>query len=470
MKKLVAAILSFAVFFCFLPSFAGYAADDVRITVGGEDDGSGYWYPTLADAADSLEPCICDIIVAGTSIESRSAVFGEGVYATIYAADGAGLMRGEGFMGDMIVVNSGAYVTLGNIIISGNAIDCSGRIVNANGGTLFIQNATIWNNVSGGIVINGGSYVTMGGGIINECGSMNVFGGGVYVMNGTFALTGGSIVGNVALNGGGICAWSELATVNVSGGAIESNAAQDGGGIYMYRSTMDISGGIIASNNASNCGGGIANSGMSIILFQKDDGIRGTINCAGGCISGNTARYGSGIYLNCENYSSNTSSVFASAPKNVSHILKISDGASILDDNDVYLALAQNTLAQGDVGAYVTVTGQSEEPACVITPQEYRDGLKVSEGSDNIKITPKEDYDVAVVNGCLSVKEKKYLPGDANKDGNINIVDALMTLRVAAKLATADAKVFSLMDMDGDDTITVADALAVLRISVGLAK
>ncbi|MBQ9557346.1 MAG: hypothetical protein IJU94_01940, partial [Clostridia bacterium] len=54
-------------------------------------------------------------------------------------------------------------------------------------------------------------------------------------------------------------------------------------------------------------------------------------------------------------------------------------------------------------------------------------------------------------------------------DGEITVGDALMTLRVAAKLITfPDEATFALGDVDKDGEITVGDALKILRVAAGL--
>ncbi len=71
-------------------------------------------------------------------------------------------------------------------------------------------------------------------------------------------------------------------------------------------------------------------------------------------------------------------------------------------------------------------------------------------------------FAVTVVSGAM--------PGDIDGDGEISVNDALMALRVAAKLAAfADEAQFRLADVDRDGEITVADALMILRVAAKLA-
>ncbi|MBR5678412.1 MAG: dockerin type I repeat-containing protein [Paludibacteraceae bacterium] len=59
--------------------------------------------------------------------------------------------------------------------------------------------------------------------------------------------------------------------------------------------------------------------------------------------------------------------------------------------------------------------------------------------------------------------------GDVDGDGEITVADALLVLRVAAKLAQPTKSTGSAFDFDGDGEVTVADALSVLRIAAKLA-
>ncbi len=57
--------------------------------------------------------------------------------------------------------------------------------------------------------------------------------------------------------------------------------------------------------------------------------------------------------------------------------------------------------------------------------------------------------------------------GDFDKDGEITVSDALLTLRIMAKLHSFRNPI-PVGDIDGDSAITVSDALEILRVAVGL--
>ena len=60
------------------------------------------------------------------------------------------------------------------------------------------------------------------------------------------------------------------------------------------------------------------------------------------------------------------------------------------------------------------------------------------------------------------------MKGDADGDGAITVADALIALRVAARLAEETPELLDCCDTDGDGKITVADALAILRVAAKL--
>lgn len=63
-----------------------------------------------------------------------------------------------------------------------------------------------------------------------------------------------------------------------------------------------------------------------------------------------------------------------------------------------------------------------------------------------------------------------FMKGDMDKDGEISVNDALIALRIAAKLAEETYEAILIGDIDGDDAITVSDALKILRVAAKLAS
>ena len=108
-------------------------------------------------------------------------------------------------------------------------------------GKVYISGGTIQGGVAengGAIYLGGGDVYIYGGNIIDNTAKQN--GGGVYVGNGNFYMEGGSLSGNVAVNGAGGGAYvqgSDHIRVSVRSGVIENNqAALRGGAIAVIGS------------------------------------------------------------------------------------------------------------------------------------------------------------------------------------------------------------------------------------------
>jgi hypothetical protein len=136
-----------------------------------------------------------------------------------------------------------------------------------NGGTISGNEAY----EGGGVCVNGGTFTMKDGGTISD---NTGNGGGVYVHEGTFTMEGGTISGNTAATadtygGGGVLVGWGLGTFTMKGGTISGNKAlcNDGG-------------------NGGNGGGVVVRRGT----FTKGSG--GTIYGAGAL--GNTAGSGNG--------------------------------------------------------------------------------------------------------------------------------------------------------------------------------
>jgi hypothetical protein len=151
------------------------------------------------------------------------------------------------------------------------------------GGTFTMTGGKIYGNTAAS-----GAGVYVGGGAVNDATER-------YGIGGTFTMSGGEISGNNLGNlspygiGGGVY---NLGTFTMSGNAvIRENEARDGGGVYTDElGTCTISGGTISGNTAVNGGGVYAN----IITYEYGSGA---CTMSGGLISGNTATNGGGVYV-----------------------------------------------------------------------------------------------------------------------------------------------------------------------------
>ena len=70
----------------------------------------------------------------------------------------------------------------------------------------------------------------------------------------------------------------------------------------------------------------------------------------------------------------------------------------------------------------------------------------------------------------FSIKNTKtsVMKGDLDKDGEISVGDALIALRIAAKLVGMNPEDLLIGDVDGDNEITVGDSLKILRVAAKL--
>jgi hypothetical protein len=119
----------------------------------------------------------------------------------------------------------------------------------------------------------------MSGGTVSGNGASN--GGGVYVNSGTFTMSGGTVSGNGAGNqGGGVYVNG---TFNMLGGSITNNtAASWGGGVYVDWATFAKTGGIITGygsdrangNMVRDDGGIIARKGHAVYAYYYNNGSR----------------------------------------------------------------------------------------------------------------------------------------------------------------------------------------------------
>lgn len=104
---------------------------------------------------------------------------------------------------------------------------------------------------------------------------------------------------------------------------------------------------------------------------------------------------------------------------------------------------------------YVTVpVGTFDESVCTLSPDDFTDSKATFEcnsaAADLLRVIP--------------YFELVWSKGDADGDGSVNIVDALIVLRIACGLAFDNTP--GNCDMDGDGSLTVSDALVVLRMAV----
>jgi len=167
--------------------------------------------------------------------------------------------------------------------------------VYVNGGTFIMQGGTISGNTatssgyasgSGGGVFSAGRFTMEGGTISGNTSTSLRPGGGVYVHNGTFAMKGGAISGNTATSFNSDAYYNDSITV----------APGSGGGVYTA-GTFTMHSGTISNNTATSSGRNTSGSGGGVYVGGSRNSD-GTFTMQSGTISDNTGAIGGGVYVN----------------------------------------------------------------------------------------------------------------------------------------------------------------------------
>ena len=123
---------------------------------------------------------------------------------------------------------------------------------------------------------------------ISEGGAVGMYGAGTFTMNDV--IIDGTNVNNTASSGGGAVIITSGGVVNINSGVIRNCTAQRGGAVYVYKGTLNMAGGTLTGNTSRTTGGAIST--------RNNDNDNGTvINITGGTITNNTANHGGGIFL-----------------------------------------------------------------------------------------------------------------------------------------------------------------------------
>ncbi|MBQ9557788.1 MAG: dockerin type I repeat-containing protein [Clostridia bacterium] len=96
--------------------------------------------------------------------------------------------------------------------------------------------------------------------------------------------------------------------------------------------------------------------------------------------------------------------------------------------------------------------------------EEYTDGS----APEYLEFTASKDYLAINLVALYAEAAEPGLMGDIDGDGEITVGDALIALRIAARLAEANEDHMRVGDVDYDGEITVGDALLILRVAARL--
>jgi hypothetical protein len=225
---------------------------------------------------------------------------GKTVTLTLKSAGGQRAISFEGANPSysLFIVKSGVTLTLENgITLRGTQNAANKSLVEVAGGRFIMNGGVITGNKKsgqgGGVNVTSGGF-TMNGGSINGNTTDSGDGGGVYV-GGTFTMNGGVISGNTAAGSGVWGGWSSGGGVYIkgtfimkSGDIIGNSASKAGGGVYA--DTFTMSGGTISGNTAADGGGG----GVFAGTFTMNDGTISRNISNGNATLGNDSRGGRG--------------------------------------------------------------------------------------------------------------------------------------------------------------------------------
>jgi hypothetical protein len=262
----------------------------------------------LAEAITGLPPGGSGVftLVDDITLSGPLAVDGKTVALEGYSGRTVRVSRGPGYTGKLFTVPSGGSLVLGGgrnrgrgtLVLDGESAATADPLIEVIGGSLTLNSgAELRNNDrpganGGGVAVDGGTF-TMTGGTVSGNKANN--GGGVHVTGGgAFTMTGGTISGNTASNDGG-GASVDHGTFTMYGGNITGNTVTvySAGGLALNAGTFTIYGGSISGNIARNNGGGVMLTGYELYSGYIP-AARGRLTMYGGSISRNTSANGSG--------------------------------------------------------------------------------------------------------------------------------------------------------------------------------
>ena len=260
------------------------------ITLGG--DPTQYTLYTLSRGETTIKGGGNKITIsnAGITVAKKGTVLnlGEKGYKGTLTIDGK---TSGGFVSVLEGATANMYenVTLQNWTSAGNAcVVIMGSDPVTGSKSVFNMYGGVIENCSRAVMADSGTTFNMyGGEIRNREGSR---GSGVHVFEATFVMSGGTISGCTANEGGGLYATNQ-STITISGGTISGCSAGAGGGLYATNSsTITINNGTISGCKASlGAGGGLYAKNKSTITINNGtiSGCEAAINEGGGLYATN---------------------------------------------------------------------------------------------------------------------------------------------------------------------------------------
>jgi len=341
---------------------------------------------------------------------------------TVLRANSAGYGAGIGILdASPIIANNTIAQNAATQI--GGGIWCAGQSQAAITYNAFTQNSAA--GEGGGIYDNSASMITNNTVTGNSAGT---YGGGLALVNSTASISRNVYTDNTAATGGGIDCGA-FAGCLVNNLVARNTASANGGGISSDTAEADFVSNTITGNTAASAGGG---------LYCKESLVQ-VINCI---IWGNTAPAGAQIrstvttgQLTVEHCSVNNDATGVNATGK-----PIVWGDGIVGD-PLFVDLA------GDYhllpGSPCTDAGNNDAP--IRTELDMAGLDRVLDGNFDGTAT-------------IDLGAFEFLPGDANYDGKINIMD-LVFIRNSLGRDPSSGAIAQRADINGDGTVTADDIL-----------
>lgn len=429
------------------------------VYIGSADNGS----VAPADDALNTEPTEGFIMRGGTITSNTTVNDGGGIYLN----GGSFLMNNGNIVGNssstdgggVCIANNGNF-TMNDGKITGNGkkgsdvVTVNGGGVYLDGGRLIVSAGNISHNAAtasgGGVYISNGS-VEMGDGEVqsNTCGA---YGGGIYVYNDpqsaqpkNVEVSGGSLLKNTAVYGGGICVDGPI-NLNIGNVEIAENKATNGGGVCLMNSAnMTFGAGQIKNN--------IANKSEGSGTYQKTTAYQKDITEVKGM--------GGGIYLN-----SNTRLVFNDTDELGLFGNKADNGADEIFANgkDTFVNLPNVTgmALDGYPGAgnlkwledYITDDTEYDEGTFIRNTDKYSPGAWATDGK-NMRYRD-----------AISQNERNWifeLQGEANAENGLGYryicfalgYEIIYVTITRSGLAAGESAIYRLSKIDGGTSFSI---------------
>jgi CSLREA domain-containing protein len=268
-----------------------------------------------SSADDTITFNVSGTITLGSTLGTLPRIVSASTAGTLTIDGGGNITISGGGNVQVMVVNSGADLTLRNLTIANGWSVDGGGIFNQSGGTLTVTNSTFSGNSAG----------LYGGGIFNQSG------GTLTVTNSTFSGNSASAGGS---DGGGIY---NAGTLTVESSTFSANSSDFGGGIF------NQSGGTLTVTN-STFSGNQTFAGFGGGIFNQSGG---TLTVTNSTFSGNSAgSYGGGIF----NQSGGTLTVTNSTFSGNSASSVGSDGGGIFNQSGGTVTLKNTLIANSTRG------------------------------------------------------------------------------------------------------------------------